>query len=225
MLNIMSLAYQGASGSELARQKGYSREERRKQIFRLYVEQTFQRKGTPSHPFPKEKIIGWLSWLAGEMKENSQSVFFVEGLQPNWLGKRAERAAYGSVAALGLGLIFALSCALIFGLIFWLGLWLFANPMLGGVGLIGGAICGSLIFLGVALGCWSESPLKNGLVSGSIVGLLLAGPIIGLSAVWNLAYRRELLGLALPIGVSVGLIGGAISGLGIRSLNDITLVE
>ena len=106
MLSIMSLAYQGIGGDELATQKGDSAEERRKQIFRLYVEQMFQRKGTASLVFPKEKIIGWLSWLAGKMREHSQSVFLVEGLQPSWLGTRAKRVAYGTVVALSLGLIF-----------------------------------------------------------------------------------------------------------------------
>ena len=60
--------------------------------------------------FPKEKIIGWLSWLAGKMREHSQSVFLVEGLQPSWLGTRAKRVAYGTVVALSLGLIFGLIC-------------------------------------------------------------------------------------------------------------------
>ena len=78
MLSIMSLACQGAGGDELARQKGDSPEERRKQIFGLYVEQMFQRKGMTSLVFPKEKIIGWLSWLARKMREHSQSVFLVE---------------------------------------------------------------------------------------------------------------------------------------------------
>jgi hypothetical protein len=39
----------------------------------------FQRKGMTSLVFPKEKIIGWLSWLARKMREHSQSVFLVEG--------------------------------------------------------------------------------------------------------------------------------------------------
>jgi eukaryotic-like serine/threonine-protein kinase len=90
MLSVMSLAYQGAGGNELARQNGDSLEERRGQIFRLYVEQMFQRKGITSHVFPKEKIIAWLSWLARKMREHSQSVFLVEGLQPSWLGNRAQ---------------------------------------------------------------------------------------------------------------------------------------
>ena len=64
MLSIMSLACQGAGGNGLVRQKGDSPEERRKEIFGLYVEQMFQRRGTISLVVPKEKIIGWLSWLA-----------------------------------------------------------------------------------------------------------------------------------------------------------------
>jgi NACHT domain len=115
LLSIMSLASQGSGGDELARQKGDSPEERGKQIFALYVEQMFQRKGMTSLVFPKEKIIGWLSWLARKMREHSQSVFIVEGLQPNWLASTAQRGAYGTVVALSLGLIFGLSCGLISG--------------------------------------------------------------------------------------------------------------
>jgi NACHT domain len=58
MLSLMGLACQGTGGDELVTQKGESPEERRKQIFRLYVEQMFQRKGTASLEFPKEKTIG-----------------------------------------------------------------------------------------------------------------------------------------------------------------------
>ena len=58
MLSIMSLACQGADGIELARRKGDSPEKRRNQIFRLYVEQMFQRKGTASLVFPRPEA-GW----------------------------------------------------------------------------------------------------------------------------------------------------------------------
>src|SRR5271157_665186 len=86
MLSIMSLALRGSGGNELVKQQGSS-EERRKQIFGLYVEQMFQRKGMTSPKFPKEKIIDWVSWLARKMSERSQSVFLVEGLQPSWLDR------------------------------------------------------------------------------------------------------------------------------------------
>jgi hypothetical protein len=157
MLSIMSLACQGTDGNELARQKGGSPEERRKQIFRLYVEQMLQRKGTTSLVFPKEKIIGWLSRLARKMKEHSQSVFLVEELQPSWLGTRANRLAYGTVVALSLWLPFDLFFGLIGGLI---------GGLRGGL-LIFGAILGLLFGLpflaGVGFGCWSKTPLKMAL--------------------------------------------------------------
>jgi hypothetical protein len=129
MLSIMSLAYQGADGNELARQEGNSTEEqRRNQIFGLYVEKMFQRKGTISLVFPKEKTISWLSWLARNMREHSHSVFLVEGLQPIWLGTRAKRVVYGIIVALDLGLsgglIFGPSAGLSTGLIILMGVGL-----------------------------------------------------------------------------------------------------
>jgi hypothetical protein len=217
MLSIMSLAYQGAGGNELATQKGAS-EDRRKQIFGLYVEQMFQRKGTASLAFPKEKIIHWLSWLAGKMREHSQSVFLVEGLRPSWLGARAKRVAYGAVVALSLGLIFGLSAG-----------FEQRAPLNAGLHV------GLTILVGVGLGCWSESSLKNGVLSGSIGGLisgLISGltsglifvPIVGLIGglgagslnhialvetinwKWNQFWKRTIPGSIL--GLISGLVGG-----------------
>jgi hypothetical protein len=192
MLSIMSLACQGPVGNELARQKGDSPEERRNQIFGLYVEQMFQRKGTAPLVFRKEKIISWLSWLARKMRQHSQSVFLVEGLQPGWLSTRAQRVAYGTVVVLSLGLISWLIVGLNWGLIF---------GLLGGlnVGLRAGLIVGLSILFGVGLGCWSESPSKNGIMSGSIGGLMY--------------------------GLFVGLTSGLLGGLGVGSLNRIAPVE
>jgi eukaryotic-like serine/threonine-protein kinase len=225
MLSIMSLACQEADGDELAKQKGDSPEKRRKQIFGLYVEQMFQRKGTASLVFPKEKIIGWLSWLAGKMREHSQSVFLIEGLQPNWLGSRAKRVAYGAVVALSLWLIFLLTGVLTGGLI--------GALMVGPIaGLINGLTFGLIISVGVGLGCWSESPWRNGVISGSIGGSI-GGLIPGLFA-W-LIYRttpgtmpigpNRTLTYVLICGLTFGSIGGSIGGLGVGSLNHITLVE
>ena len=79
----------------------------------------FRRKGAASLAFPKQKAIGWLSWLARKMKEHSQSVFLVEGLQPSWLSMIANRLSYGIIVALSLGLIYgliALSPGLTYGL-------------------------------------------------------------------------------------------------------------
>jgi eukaryotic-like serine/threonine-protein kinase len=199
MLNIMSLACQGGNGNELARQEGNS-EERRKQIFGLYVEQMFQRKGMTSLVFPKEKLIGWLSWLAGKMKEHSQSLFFVEGLQPSWLSAGAKWVAYGTAVSLSL--------AFIYGSIF------AVSGRLSG-GLSGGLTFGLSLLVGVGLGCWSELPLKNGVTSG-LIGGLIYGPIFGMS--WGLVG-------GLIAGLIDGLVAGLIGGIGAGSLNHIALVE
>jgi hypothetical protein len=203
MLSIMSLAFQGSVGDELATHKGDSAEERRKQIFGLYVEQMFRRKGTASLVFLKEKVIGWLSWLAGKMREHSQSVFLVEGLQPSWLGTRTKRVAYGTVVALSLGLIFALIFALTGALKVWL-------------------MVGLIISVGVELGCWSESPLRNGVTSG-LIGGLITGLTCELIDVLTGGLSRRL--SELICGLLFGLIAGLIARVGAGSLNNITLVE
>jgi eukaryotic-like serine/threonine-protein kinase len=201
MLGIMSLAYQGADNHELAEQSGYSLNERRKQVFGLYVDQMFQRKAKSPLVFPKEQTISWLSWLAGQMRKHSQSVFLVEGLQPGWLGTRAKRAAYGTVVALCLGLMFGA----IFGLtdsqkLAYKSFWLKSIGLLGGIG----------------LGCWSESPLKNSAISGSIFGLIFG-------IILDPIFESGLTGLLSAL--IMGLIGGLISGLAVGSLNHIILVE
>jgi hypothetical protein len=75
------------------------------------------------------------------MKEHSQSVFLVEGLQPSWLGTRAKRVGYGTLVALSLGLAVGLFVGLTKGL----------NK---------GLVFGLTILVRVGLGCWSRSALK-----------------------------------------------------------------
>jgi hypothetical protein len=58
MLSVMSLAFQGGGGNELAAQKDESLQERRKQIFSLYAEQMFKRKEATSLVFPKALVAG-----------------------------------------------------------------------------------------------------------------------------------------------------------------------
>jgi len=144
------------------------------------------------------------------MKEQSESVFLVEGLQPGWLGTRAQRLAYGTVVALSVGLVF--------GAIYALG-----SP---GGKLRAGLISGVGMLVGVALGCWSESPLRNGFKSGLIVGLTvgLSAGLIGLSAELIVGLSAEL-SAGLVGGLFGGLLGGSIGGLGVGSLKHIGLVE
>jgi len=243
MLRIMTLTYEGIDANELARQKG-NPEERRKQICGLYLDQMFERNRTISLVFSKEKFIHSLSWLAREMRKHSQSVFLIEGLQPSWLGSRTERAAYGAIVALTLGsiigLIFGVICCLTSG----------ANA--GAINRLIGAAAVALainlfVLVALGLGCWSESPLKNGLTSGLIAGLLFSGSVsmflwlfpwssVGVTVPQFLAAgggaaagasTRLIFATSggLVFGLLFGPIVGLLGGVGVGSLNHVTLVE
>jgi len=206
MLSIMSLALRGSGGNELVKQQGSS-EERRKQIFGLYVEQMFQRKGMTSPKFPKEKIIDWVSWLARKMSERSQSVFLVEGLQPSWLDTKAQRVAYGTVVVLGFGLTFGPISGLIFGMIGGLSKVLMWGLIGGLVGWLGVGSLNHITYGETISWNWHQFCRKAilgsifgmifGLIFGSIFGSIF-GPMRGLMlSLWLTLSLRLMLIVAL----------------------------
>ena len=87
MLNIMTLAYQGISITELP---GMTLEEHRQHLFDKYVQRMFERR-VAKHSYSKHQSIYWLSWLAKKLKERSQTVFLIERMQPNLLPKNLYR--------------------------------------------------------------------------------------------------------------------------------------
>lgn len=103
MLTIMSEACKGVSKEALIANEVNSVQTRQQQIFNFYVEQMFKQKKSPSHPFGKEETIGWLSWLARNMKERSRSVFMVEELQPSWVSSKAQSQALGVLWCMWIG--------------------------------------------------------------------------------------------------------------------------
>ena len=125
--------------------------------------------------------------------------------------------AYGTIVALSLGLIVGLM-GVLRGLI---GV-LFGEPGMRISVLILGLIVGLIILVGVGLGCWSESPLKNGVISGSIgllilILALIVGPRLG--ALSQAEQQKLTLGGALSgLGGEAEqqklTLGGALSGLG-----------
>jgi len=82
MLNVLTITYQGSPDQEIA-QAG-SPETKQEQIFTSYVERVLTRRSASTH-YSKEQTIRWLSRLAYHMKRQSQSVFYLEQLQPAWL--------------------------------------------------------------------------------------------------------------------------------------------
>jgi len=90
MLSILTLTYQGMPVEELVR--GASLSDRQRQIFELYVERMLRHREAEIR-YTHEQTTRWLSWLARQMKQHNQTVFYIEHLQPDWLsGERAPQA-------------------------------------------------------------------------------------------------------------------------------------
>jgi hypothetical protein len=94
MLSIMSLAYQEVTSSQLKADGLKTLQERRKHIFEQYVERMFSRRQQTGRAFGKANTKDWLAGLAQQMTGRAQTVFLVEGLQPDWLPRRGEHWIY-----------------------------------------------------------------------------------------------------------------------------------
>ena len=82
MLNIITVAYADQPGSQP--QLSGTLKERRDHLFGAYVDQMFRRRGVGRRYTPQQ-TVDWLTWLAWQMVQHSQTVFYIERLQPDWL--------------------------------------------------------------------------------------------------------------------------------------------
>ena len=130
MLGIMGMTYQSSRVESVV--SGSTLEKGRKQIFAAYVEKMFQHKAPQDKAFTKDQTIYWLSWLAQRMTDYSQSVFFLETLQPSWLSQWKQRFTYRAISSLIFGLMVGLASGLFVGVF---------------VGLSDGLICGLIAAL------------------------------------------------------------------------------
>ena len=89
--------------------------ERRDHLFGAYVDQMFRRRGVGRRYTPLQ-TVDWLTWLARQMVRHSQTVFYIERLQPDWLPGE-QRWAFGLVYRLVAGLVVGLVAGLVNGLL------------------------------------------------------------------------------------------------------------
>jgi hypothetical protein len=116
MLGIMIGAYRGQRARALLGQGAAGGQQKR--LFAAYVDRMFARRSADAL-YSREQTERWLAWLARAMQRQGQSVFLIEGLQPDRLKTQAARTLYTLLDRLGFGLIFGTTLALLFG---WLGL-------------------------------------------------------------------------------------------------------
>jgi len=91
MLSILTLTYYGTPVEELV--QAASLPDRQRQVFEHYVERMLKQRRGAMHYTP-EQTTHWLSWLARQMKQHNQTVFYIEHLQPDWLTGDRMREAY-----------------------------------------------------------------------------------------------------------------------------------
>lgn len=119
MLNIMTLAYQGVAVENLPKTEVL--EERRRQLFDDYIENMFKRRKT-NQRYKSVQVKRWLIWLATRIVQKSQTVFFIEKMQPYLLINRKSEQIYKLIYRLIFGLVFMLVGRLVFmsivGLVF-----------------------------------------------------------------------------------------------------------
>jgi serine/threonine protein kinase len=95
MVTILIMVYQGSSLEEIGGE--VSAEVRQQQIFATYTQRMLERR-TSNPRFSKQQTIGWLSWLARQMMQRSQTQFSLERLQVDWLPNRRLYQLYTSLA-------------------------------------------------------------------------------------------------------------------------------
>ncbi len=218
MLSIMALAYEGVAVENLPKTEVV--EQWRKQLFDAYIKQMFRRPSSLNveQKYLEAQSIHWLTLLAQRMVQESETVFFIERMQPTWLPtkytkykKILYKLAIFFTGWLILWIIVSLMVLLISklndGIFYVMSLWLWRNNGMN-LGLILGLISawGNPEIKTVGSLKWSWTAATNNLFKGWVIGATI-GLLIGLSN--NLAVgliSASILGLFF--GIYFSLIGG-----------------
>ncbi|GHO89401.1 helix-turn-helix domain-containing protein [Dictyobacter formicarum] len=215
MLTILALSYRDMPLDEVLAMS--SPETGRHAIFEKYVERLLLQQNTASENYAPQQTKRWLSWLARQLTQHSQTEFYIERIQPDWLCNDHIRHHYRHVVV---RLIFSLEIIIISAL--------FSLLRGGRIGPISGVGVGLLGWLGSgpgnsALG-WMAPGLGGGLEGGGSLGIIIATvtllvtllidrPIPKLS--WRMFLHSLSQGIqkGLFIGAAVGIVSCVLFGL------------
>ena len=218
MVNMMVLAYQGVAAADI--EEMLVVEERRRQLFNAYIECMFRRRGDDR--YSQTETIGWLSWLAKQLIQKSQTIFLIEQMQPYWLSTQ-QRVIYRIWVIVLLALLMGMPFGVLTGGVI--------NTIMEGwhSGLI------KSLSNGLILGCtfgliaglskleietvetlkWSWREVRRNLLVGIRNGMLigiLAGLVFGIASELNPSLIPEKVRSIISSGMALGLIGGVSAG-------------
>ncbi len=111
MLNIMVLAYEGIAPEDFPQM---SAEAHRQRLFDVYIDRMLKRRGVAVQYSPTQ-TIRWLSWLAQQLVQSSQTIFLIEWLDRSWLQTPRQRWLYIVLSSLIVGLAFGVAIAFSIG--------------------------------------------------------------------------------------------------------------
>ncbi len=191
ILSVMSLAYKGFTEEELCGLLS-SPEHRYKRLFETYIKRMFKR-GKKVKDYPESQTRKWLKWLAEGMLKTSQTIFFIEQLQPNWLKNKIQINLFYRISVLLMTAfmsgIIAIPISLILGILDQLS------------GMENGIII--VLILGVL----------RGLIVGLIFGIILALSRLEIKPVESIKWSWIEAKKGLRVGVIFGVISGIFFGL------------
>ncbi len=198
VLHILTLTYTGSKARDLP--QGGSPEEQQRIIFASYIERMIERRRNRIS-FPLQRIIPWLIWLARQMQQHSQTVFYLEQIQPDWLSGTRMLGVYDWLAIRLPDMLMGILLSLIISVFIWTTLGtvtLYLATLITYI-LLGGLLGGLL-----SEGSTPQRPAMSSGKAGSALGprllqWLLIGALIGLGeGLSSLSY-------GLRNGLSIGL--------------------
>jgi uncharacterized tellurite resistance protein B-like protein/DNA polymerase III delta prime subunit len=197
MLNIMAQAYKGIAIENLP--KLDSIEKYRQHLFNKYIEEGFNRTVTNAR-YSEAQARHWLTWLAQRMlrepESESQTIFLIEQMQPNWLKLTKEKWIYH----IGLKLRDGIRAGFITTVLVTSFISV-ASPPRGLTDLLSGGL--SALLLGLIVGSIAYFR-SNGMTGDPAQDSIKTVETLQWS--WERAVRG--LRIALPVGISMGVSYG-----------------
>jgi hypothetical protein len=186
ILSILALAYRDAPEEEIRALETPG--DTRSQLFDAYIAQMFKRRAA-LQPYTPAETQKWLTWLARQMLQRQQSLFYLEDIQLGWISQSTRKIRLVSALVFGLlcglgaglatgmevGLLFGVTAALLIGLSIKQAVepteklrWTWRQFRVKALGISGAGLL-SMLSLGVFFALARGS--SSALVSGMIIGL------------------------------------------------------
>ena len=227
MLSIFTQAYRGDGDTSIDLPPATLQQDYPYALFKHYVKQMLSRRARMQQA-TEEQMYHWLTYFAGQLYRQQQTLFAIEELQPAWLPERARfwyRWSMSLIYSLTFGLIFGPVFGLSFGVVYGLVTGSIARLAYGLVfglivGVMGGLI-GGLVF-GISfkqnqtiqpaeITIWSWASAWQGMRVWTLGGLVLGG--VAGAAGTVIAGLAGGIAVGLVAIIVVGLVGGMVGGL------------